>query len=82
MRVAGTAALHIAFASVVSRKEKCRATQRAYNNLTSGRRCAADAPARHARAGLVASLCGLRRMLRCALLIAIARAPRGWTAQR
>ena len=33
MRVAGTAALHIAFASVVSRKEKCRATQRAYNNL-------------------------------------------------
>ena len=31
----GTAALHIAFASVVSRKEFCRATQRAYNNLIS-----------------------------------------------
>ena len=29
----GTAALHIAFASVVSRKEFCRATERAYNNL-------------------------------------------------
>ena len=29
----GTAALHIAFASVVSRKELCRVTLRAYNNL-------------------------------------------------
>ena len=29
----GTAALHIAFASVVSRKDLCRATLRAYNNL-------------------------------------------------
>ena len=29
----GTAALHIAFASVVSRKEFCRATERAYNQM-------------------------------------------------
>ena len=29
----GTAALHIAFGSVVSRKELCRVTLRAYNNL-------------------------------------------------
>ena len=33
----GTAALHIAFASVVSRKELCRVTLRAYNNLMQRR---------------------------------------------